>query len=92
MHMGVDESRCDQLVACVDLVVDLALEALADEQHAVAFVDQLGIAPQRMMPAGMRDQPAAGDACAHEIPSRFRNFSSLQSLCHLRSAGCWRAA
>ncbi len=65
MHMGVDESRRDQLVACVDLVVDPALEALADEQHGVAFIDQLGVAPERMMPVGMRDQPAAGDARAH---------------------------
>ena len=53
MHMGVDESRRDQLVAGVDLAVDGALEALADEQHGVAFVDQLGIAPERMMSVGM---------------------------------------
>ena len=61
MHVGVDEARSDQLVAGVDLTVDRALEALADEQHRVAFVDQLGIAPECMMPVGVRNQPATGD-------------------------------
>ena len=65
MHVGVDEARRDQLVAGVDLVVDCALEVLADEQNGIAVIDQLGIAPEGMMPAGMRDQPAAGDARAH---------------------------
>ena len=68
MHVGVDEARSDQLVTGVDLAVDRALEALAHEQHRVAFVDQLGVAPQRMMPVGVRDQPATGDTGAHEIP------------------------
>src|SRR5262245_36147614 len=66
MHMGVDESRRDQLVARVDLVIDGALEALADEQHGVAFVDQFGMAPKRMPPLGVADQPAASDTRAHE--------------------------
>jgi len=66
MHMGVDESGRDQLVARVDLAVDPAFEALADEHHAVAFIDQLGIAPEGMMSVGMPDQPAAGDPGAHE--------------------------
>src|SRR5262249_52547168 len=65
MNMGIDESRCDQLVAGVDLAIDLALEALAYEQHAIAFTDELGVPPQSMMPVGMRTQPAAGDARAH---------------------------
>ena len=68
MHVGVDEARSDQLVTGVDLAVDRALEALAHEQHRVAFVDQLGVAPQCMMPVGVRDQPATGDTGAHEIP------------------------
>ena len=68
--MGVDESGRDQLVAGVDLAIDSALEALADEQHGVAFIDQLGIAQQRVIPGGMRDQPATGDSGAHEFPFR----------------------
>ena len=81
MHMGVDESRRDQLVAGVDLAVDRALEALADEQHGVAFVDQLGIAPQRMMPVGMRDQPATGDTGAHEIPFECQTIPYTDNFC-----------
>ena len=67
MHVGVDEARRDELVARVDLAVDRAFEALADEQHGVAFVHQLGIAPERVVSVGMSDQPAAGDAGAHEF-------------------------
>ena len=37
MHVGVDEARRDELVARVDLAIDRAVEALADEQHGVAF-------------------------------------------------------
>src|SRR5258708_29447008 len=65
MHMGVDESRRDQLVACVDLAVDQALEVFTDEQYGVAFIDQLGIVPKGMMPVCMCNQPAAGNAGTH---------------------------
>src|SRR5262249_40368600 len=71
MHMGVDEARRDQLVARVDLAVDRPLEALAEEQHAVALVDQLGVAPKGMMPVGVPDQPGAGDTGAHEASFAF---------------------
>ncbi len=67
MHVGIDEARRDELVARVDLAIDRALEALADEQHGVALVHELGIAPQRVVSVGMSDQPAAGDAGAHEF-------------------------
>src|SRR5262245_56686184 len=66
VHMGVDEPRSDQLVARVDLTVHPAFEALADELHGVAFIDQLGVAPERMTPVGMTDQPAAVDPRSHE--------------------------
>ena len=65
MDMGVDESRGHQLVACVDLLIDLSLKAFADEQHGIAVVDQFSVAPERVMAAVMTDQPAAGDARAH---------------------------
>jgi len=65
MDMGVDESRRHQLVVRIDLPVDRAGKALTDEQHGVAFVDQLRIAPERVMASGMADQPAAADARAH---------------------------
>jgi hypothetical protein len=63
----------DQLAARVDLVVDPALEAFADEQDSAVLEDQLGVAPQRMVPAGVADQPAARDAGAHGIPPRARS-------------------
>src|SRR4029077_6733020 len=81
MHVGVDEARRDQLVTGVDLAVDGALEALADELHGVAFVDQLGVAPQRMMPAGVRDQPATGDTGAHEIPFEYPAIPYTDNFC-----------
>ena len=79
--MGVDESGRDQLVAGVDLAVDRTLEPLADEQHGVAFVDQFGIAPEGMMPVGMRDQPATGNAGAHEIPFQCRAIPYTGNFC-----------
>ena len=71
--MGVDESRRDQLVAGIDLAIDGTLEAIADEQH--------GIAPQRVMPGGMRDQPATGDSGAHEIPFRCQTIPYTDNFC-----------
>ena len=73
MHMGVDESRRHQLVAGVDLVVDGAFEAFADEKHGIAFIDQLGVTPKGMLPACICNQPAAGDAGTHGIPPRARS-------------------
>src|SRR5262249_6471301 len=69
MNVGVDESRRNQLVARIDLALDRAGEALADEQHGVVLIDQLGIAPERVMGPSMADQPAAVDARAHENSS-----------------------
>jgi len=65
MDVRVDETRRDQLVARIDLALDRSVEALAHEQHGAAFIDQLGIAPERMAAARMADQPAALDARAH---------------------------
>jgi hypothetical protein len=67
MHVGVDEPRRDELIARVDLAIDRAVEARADEQHGVVFEDDLGVAPQRVVGVGMSDQPAAEDAGAHEF-------------------------
>jgi hypothetical protein len=81
MHVGVDESRRDQLIAGVYLAIDRTLEALADEQHGIAFADQFGIAPERMMSVGMRDQPATGNAGAHEIPFQCQVIPYTDNFC-----------
>ena len=65
MHVGVDEARRDQLAARVDVTVDLAREALADEEDGVVLKDQLRIAPERVMSVGVADQPPAANARAH---------------------------
>jgi hypothetical protein len=60
-------------------VIDLSGKALADEQHRVALIDQLGIAPEDVMAVGISDQPAAGDTRSHGIPSRLQLFAASLS-------------
>jgi len=48
MDVRVDETGCDESVTRVDLAINDAFEALADEDDAVVFVDELGVSPQHM--------------------------------------------
>src|ERR1700754_2866222 len=76
MHVGVDEARCHELAARVDLLVDRTVEALADEQNRIAFVTQLGVAPEGVVAVGMTNEPAAFDPGAHQsfTPACARSF------------------
>src|SRR4249919_3423740 len=78
MHVSIDESRRDQLVAGIYLMVDRAFEAFTNEHHVAAFIDQLGIAPE--MPTFICHQPAAGDAGTHGSDLRVPNESALTSI------------
>src|SRR5581483_68287 len=65
MHMRINKSRRDELVACIDLMVDAAVETSTDEQNCIAFIDELSIAPKGMMAVRVPNQPTAGNASTH---------------------------
>src|SRR5207237_9802362 len=67
MHVGVDETRRDQLSPGVDDPIDAALESLADVNDPVALEDELCIAQERVLASRMTHDPSRLDLRAHAV-------------------------
>ena len=65
MNVRVDEPWHHQLAGGVDRLVDLAAEALADVDDAIAFEYDLAVAYQRVSALLVTDQPTCSDFRAH---------------------------
>jgi hypothetical protein len=65
VYVGIDESRCDELVPGIDLAIDRSVEGRPDKNDSVVLVDDYAVADELMRSACMTDDPACLDCNSH---------------------------